>query len=132
MRLMSVKVKEFMQSPVTSCTPNADVADVRDLMKLKNYSAIPIVTIEEENVQVEGIVTYHDLAGVYDDTVNVRQIMSKGVSTISSIASAREAASVMVDQGIHHLVVVEGGEMIGMVSSLDFVRLVAQYQPESA
>jgi CBS domain-containing protein len=129
---MSVQVKKFMQSPVTSCTPNADVADVRDLMSLKNYSAIPIVTIEDETVKVEGIVTYYDLAGVYDDTVNVRQVMSKDVSTISSGTTAREAAAAMIDQGIHHLVVVENGEMVGMVSSLDFVRLVAEYQPESA
>jgi len=31
----------------------------------------------------------------------------------------------MVDRHVHHVVVRDGAEMVGVVSSLDFVRLVA-------
>lgn len=117
-----------MHTPVTTCTPNADVADVRNLMKLKHCSAIPVVTIQDDEVQIEGIVTYHDLAGVYDDTVNVRQIMTQAVSAVHVHMDSKEAAVHMLEQDVHHLVVVNNGDLVGIISSLDFVKIVAEHE----
>jgi CBS domain-containing protein len=41
-------------------------------------------------------------------------------------ASAAEAARLMIDQHIHRLVVTEGKEPVGIVTSLDLLKVVAE------
>ncbi len=114
-----------MVSPVTTCTLTADVGGIRDLMKQKGISALPVVEVSNGDARIRGIVSYFDLAGVYDDNVNIQQVMTPNVAVVSADYSAEEAAKVMLDKQIHHLVVIDKGEIVGMVSSMDFVRLVA-------
>jgi signal-transduction protein with cAMP-binding, CBS, and nucleotidyltransferase domain len=37
----------------------------------------------------------------------------------------KDAANMMVKNGLHHLVVMEDGDVVGMISSLDIVALYA-------
>ncbi len=125
---MSISVSDFMSTPVVTCTIDADVGKVRDLMKLKKFSALPVVHVKDDEVTVRGIVTYRDIAGVYDDNVSIKQVMTDRVEVISSYSTAKEAARIMTDRGIHHLVVLSGGKISGMISSADLVRLVAYHE----
>ena len=124
---MSILVEEFMSKPVTTCTTEADVARVRDLMKLKEFSALPVVEMQEDQAVVRGIVTYRDIAGVYDDNVSVQQVMTNKVKIVEPTTTAKEAALMMSKEGIHHLVVVKDNQIKGLLSSADFVRLVGSY-----
>jgi CBS domain-containing protein len=45
--------------------------------------------------------------------------------TVSPETSVAEVARLMVGAGVHHVVVGEGGAVLGVVSSMDFVRLLA-------
>lgn len=116
-----------MSAPVTTCTMDADVARVRDIMKLKGFSALPVVEIDSDRPEIKGIVTYRDIAGVYDDNVNVKQMMTKGVRVVSPDTTAQESAEIMQTSGIHHLVVLEDDRIVGMVSAADYVGLVASH-----
>ncbi len=117
----------FMQQPVTTLALPAQVGDARDLMNQKNCHALPLVKVTEGNgIQVQGIVTSDDLMGVYDDTVSVEQVMTQQVLAVDPDTEAKEAACIMLNKKIHHLIVQESGRVIGMISSLDFVRLVAE------
>jgi len=116
-----------MSAPVTTCTIDSDVGKVRDLMKLKEFSAVPVVKVAADAIEVMGIVTYRDIAGVYDDNVSVQQVMTSSIRIVPPETTAKEAASLMRKHQIHHLVVVEEGRIIGLISSADFVSLVAQY-----
>ena len=123
---MSTKVKDFMKQPVVSLALPNDVGNARDLMKQKDCHAIPLVEVgENKEITVRGIVTSEDLMGAYDDTIDVRQLMTKEVQFVDPQADARTAAGLMLQHKTHHLVVMEEGRMVGMVSSLDFVGLVA-------
>jgi len=44
---------------------------------------------------------------------------------IASADSIEQAAQKMLDEKVHHLVVIEEEEMVGMLSAFDFVKLVA-------
>lgn len=129
---MPIQVKDFMSSPVISCTTDTNVGKVRDLMQLKGFSAIPVVNIKGEKVEIRGIISLRDLAGVYDDNVNVQQLMTQRVNVVPPHTSAQSAANLMQRKHIHHLVVMEDGQIKGMVSAADFVRLVAKYDVTSA
>ena len=122
---MSVLVKEFMKAPVSTCVLQSDVGKVRDLMRQKGFSAVPIVEIKGEQILIRGIVTNTDLMGAFDDTVPIEQVMTHGVYVIDPEATAQEAAKMMLNHKIHHLLVIEETRIIGMLSSLDFVRLIA-------
>jgi len=58
---------------------------------------------------------------------SIRTIMSINPFWIDSAALAYEAALTMMQKQIHHLPVCEGGELVGMVSRSDFMRLETEH-----
>jgi CBS domain-containing protein len=117
-----------MQKPVATMNLPAQVGEVRDLMNQKSCHIIPLVTVDDkQEITLQGIVTSDDLIGVYDDTVDIQQVMTKNVVHITQPdADAQTAARIMMENQIHHLVVIEEGRIVGVISSLDFVKLVAE------
>ena len=123
---MSTQVKEFMKSPVACSALPTDVGGVRDLMTQKECHAIPLVEFgENKEVLVRGIVTSDDLMGVSDDTISIQQVMTKNVHSIAPGSSAQSAAQIMLEKNCHHLLVMEEKEIVGIISSIDFAKLVA-------
>ena len=57
--------------------------------------------------------------------LHARDVMISEVITIGPDASITEAASQMLDRRIHRLPVVENGQLVGIVSTFDFVALFA-------
>ena len=124
---MSTQVKSFMKSPVVSCALPSDVGSIRDLMLQKSCHAIPLVELgENKEIQIRGIVTSDDLLGVYDDTVDIQQVMTRQVHVVSQNSNAQSAAKMMLRHKCHHLLVMEEGEIVGIISSIDFALLVAE------
>ena len=124
---MSTQVKDFMKKPVVSCALPNDVGTVRDLMKQKDCHAIPLVEVSDnKEIQVRGIVTSNDLVGVYDDTIDIQQVMTQKIHVVHPDSNAQSAAKMMLRHHTHHLLAMEEGNIVGMISSIDFVDLVAE------
>lgn len=121
---MRIQVKDFMTIPVVTTVPERDVAFVRELMERKEVHAIPIVEYNGD-IEIKGIITATDLIGIPDETIQAKDVMSTKLMTVSPEMEAREAARLMLDKGIHHLIVLKDDQVAGMVSAMDFVRLVA-------
>lgn len=119
-------VKELVRTPVITCSTETNVGEARDIMVVKKFSAIPVVELHEDNVTLKGIVTYQDLVGVYEDGINIQQVMTSSITKVSSETHVKDAAQIMVDKKIHHLVVMDNEEIKGIISSFDFVRVVAK------
>ena len=117
-----------MSAPVTSCTIDTNIGRARDLMSLKGFSALPVVQVHDDEIQIKGIITYRDVAGVYDDNVSVQQVMTQRVWVIPPHTNVHTAADLMRKKEIHHLVVVDKGRIVGLLSSADFVELVSKFQ----
>lgn len=60
------------------------------------------------------------------DEHSIAEVMSRSIASIGPDASIREAAGKMVDDGFHRLLVMKGGELLGVVSTMDIVRAVAE------
>ena len=73
-------------------------------------------------------VTLEDLGQRYVEgrAVTVRDVMTPVVHHVAAGASVAEAARIMVDRHIHRLVVTEGRQPVGMITSIDLLRVVAE------
>ncbi|MGE0461468.1 MAG: CBS domain-containing protein [Vicinamibacterales bacterium] len=71
--------------------------------------------------------TLEDLGQRYveQQAVTVREIMSPVIHSIEETALVADVARLMLDQHIHRLVVMRGSDAVGVVSSLDLLKLIA-------
>ena len=71
--------------------------------------------------------TLEDLGQRYveERVVTVRDVMTPVIHHVPVTASVAEAARMMVDQHIHRLIVTQGKEPVGIITSLDLLKVVA-------
>lgn len=74
-----------------------------------------------------GIVTDRDLrnrvlAAGRSPATPITEVASRPVKTVSAAAPVHEAWHVLVKHGVHHLPVVRGGEVVGVISDTDLLR----------
>jgi len=71
--------------------------------------------------------TLEDLGQRYveERSVTVRDVMTPVVHQVPVTASVAEVARIMVEQHIHRLVVTEGKDPVGIITSTDLLKMVA-------
>ena len=130
--LAEATVFDAMHAGVISCSPDASPRDVARAMAAHSVHAVII----------EGI--GHDAAGharlswrVFTDTDLVRSVADLDSGrTVGDLASGQivtiepgtpltEAAEVMAERGVTHLVVIHAARPIGVLSSADVARTIA-------
>jgi CBS domain-containing protein len=67
-----------------------------------------------------------DAIGQRMERLRVRDVMICDVLTVPPDLPVTQAAKLLIERRIHRLPVVEGEKLIGIVSSLDFTRIVAE------
>ncbi len=60
------------------------------------------------------------------DETSVADIMTRDVLSLSSKTTVKKAAGYMLEAGVHRLLVIDGGELSGIVTTTDIVRAVAE------
>ncbi|MBM7703157.1 CBS domain-containing protein [Metabacillus iocasae] len=111
-----MRVRDVMSSNVQSCSNQDALSSVASKMQSSNIGALPVV----ENNQVVGMITDRDMVvrGLTSGNANsnVSSVMSNHVISVSPDASLEEAASIMSQNQIRRLPVIENGSLVGMVS----------------
>ncbi|ALS98883.1 cyclic nucleotide-binding/CBS domain-containing protein [Lacimicrobium alkaliphilum] len=96
----------------------------RALMRRHRIGALLVVDSEKSPT---GIITSHDLLEVDDFVCTpVSLHASSPLITVTPDDSIRRVSELMMKQHCHHLVVVSGSEVTGMLSSLDIVNFYLQ------
>ena len=119
-------VSDIMSSPVVSLDGDAFVRDAAILMSSRHIGSI-IIT---ERGQPVGIVTKRDLmervVALCRDVcaTRMKEIMSSPLHTVSPKVGILDAMRKMREHGIGRLVVMEGGEMVGIVTERDIIRAI--------
>lgn len=114
-----------MMRPVTKTIgPNDTLLAAAQCMRDGRMGAILVM---DQGSHI-GVVSEADLVrkamanGCDAATVLVRSVMSAPVVTIDIGRSAHDASDLMAEHGIRHLVVMEEGRIVGMVSVRDLLR----------
>jgi predicted transcriptional regulator len=63
---------------------------------------------------------------IEERAITVRDVMTPVIYQVPVTASVAEAARIMVDQHIHRLVVTQGKEPVGIITSMDVLKMVAE------
>ncbi len=118
-----MRVEEIMSSPVTVTNRNNKIGHLKDLISRKNINAVPVF---EMDGTITGIVSTNDIAKCHDENEIVQNIMSERVHIVLKNNRVVDAAAIMVKNSVHHLVVMEDGQVVGMVSSLDILKAYSE------
>ena len=115
-------IREVMTSSVVSAPPGCPVRQVAELMRERNVGSVVLV---DEGRPV-GFVTDRDLAvSVLADgrehTDPVETYASSPVVTAEARMEVEEAASLMIQNGIRRLPVMDDGRMVGILTLDDLV-----------
>ena len=113
------RVKDIMTPDPIYVTPDLKVGDVIALMFKYKHLGYPVI----EDGKLVGIITLKDVINV-DENVEVRNVMSRDIVTISPNVSAFEALRLMSERGIGRVPVVENGKLVGIVSRSDLMKVV--------
>ena len=116
---LTMNIEEIMSSPVVVTRKESQLKHTRELFSRKGINAIPVL---EEDGTIAGIVSASDVAKEHSDETAVEQIMTPHVHIVLRNNRVQDAAKTMLKHKVHHLVVMEDGNVIGMVSSLDIIR----------
>jgi CBS domain-containing protein len=118
-----LEARDVMTYPAIMEEGDASVAKISKIMKM---SGIGSVVITEEDKPV-GIVTDRDIVikVIMKDRdpskLKVKEIMSFPLITIEADASLRHACKLLVEKGIRRLLVIDDGELVGVVSIRNIV-----------
>jgi CBS domain-containing protein len=125
-----VKVNEAMTEEVLTITPGRSLRDAARFMSEHNVGAAVIIDPEQPG---PGIITERDLvrslgAGEDPDTETVAEHLTAKAAFADGDWSLEQAADCMAEGGFRHLVVVNGGDVAGIISMRDIMHV---WRPES-
>jgi len=127
-----MQVREAMTGNVVKVGPGHSLRQASQVMADRNIGSVVIVDPEANG---PGILTERDIvravaAGVDLDVLTSTDYLTADVTYAAPEWTLDEASEAMRRGGFRHLVVVQGGEVLGMISMRDIVRAWApQHSP---
>jgi len=119
--LEKYSVKDIMSSDVVSVSPDINVEDLSKLMFEKKHLGYPVI----KGNSLKGIVTFTDIRNILPHeryAKLVSDIMTSDVISVSPQDPASEAFKVMTRNNIGRVLVMDKGELVGILSRSDLMR----------
>jgi CBS domain-containing protein len=116
-------LRSLVQGAVVTCGTESTIAQAAALMRAHGVGSVVVVDSRSQPV---GIVTSHDMVRVVAENAGAKRvadIMSPDPASLPAHAFAFEAAVTMMTRRIRHVLVVDEGRLIGVVSERDLFSL---------
>jgi CBS domain-containing protein len=122
-----VRIGDCMRPTILSCAPETPVTDVAALMSERRVHAI---VVRADGQRPSAIVSDIDVMlaiGCHDDSFVARDIAAAPPPAAVTSNSLREAAELMAEHGVSHLIVVDqaNGQPVGVLSTTDILAAYA-------
>jgi CBS domain-containing protein len=118
--------RNHMSTELLTVEPTASVTEVAKRMVAKDVGAVLVF----DEGAICGILTERDIlravADGIDDATLVRDRMTAHPETLDADDTTEHAAVLMIHGGFRHLPVVEQGEVVGVLSIRDLMRVVLE------
>ncbi|MCK4476049.1 MAG: CBS domain-containing protein [Methanophagales archaeon] len=118
-----LEVGDIMTYPAITEDEDVSVAKISKDMKMSGIGSV-VITKEDKPV---GIITDRDVVikvimrNRNSDGVKAKEIMSSPLMTIEADASLGRACKLLLEKGIRRLLVIDDGELVGIVSLRNIV-----------
>lgn len=144
-------VAELMNPNVVSARPGMTVGEVGELLASRGISGAPVVddagrilgvvsqsdlvrytnqrkTMGESGRFFSDVEEYRELANLPRGALDtpIEEVMTQRVYTVTRDSSVAVSANIMRERKIHRLLVTDGGVLVGVVTSLDLLRIVEE------
>jgi PAS domain S-box-containing protein len=126
-----IKLGRIMSSPVEYVPPDLSVLEASKIMGAKYIKRLPIL----KDGKLVGIVTQTDLVraltsyGLWRD---ISEIMSRDISGIQRDATVAEAVEIMTSRKISCIIVMNGDDVVGVLTEKDLLGRVVALQRDPA
>ena len=126
-----MKARDLMTSDPTTCSPSDNLKTVLEVMRKEDCGVAPITEGNGEQ-RVVGVVTDRDIAlalGKRDEkpsAVRVSEVMTTHIVSCEPDADLREVSRKMQEAQVRRILVVEGGRLLGVISTADLARASTQ------
>lgn len=152
---MTLMVRDVMQPDVQTIPPRHSLAKLQKALLRADVGGMPVVEsgqilgmvsrsdvvqrLQSEReramrqiglpvsvpLTMDDAIDLGDVIGERLEQIRVEQVMNREIVTVSPSDSIRSAAKLLATNHIHRLPVVEQGHLVGLITSHDIVRLVA-------
>jgi CBS domain-containing protein len=118
--------RNHMSRSLLTVEPGLGLKAVAERMVAKDVGAVLVI----ENGRLVGILTERDIMravadGITDETL-VSDWMTRDPETMEPDETTRQAAVLMIHGGFRHMPIVDGDEVVGMLSIRDLMRIVLE------
>ena len=122
---MSNYVSEIMSRDLTMVSVDTSVERAEQQMLKRNRRCVPVV---DDQRHIFGELGYSDIVKHRQNQGNLRstkvwEICSHIVFSVTPMATLETVVDVMVENSVHHVLVLEGKEVRGIVSIMDLLQL---------
>lgn len=119
-------VGQLMRPPATTVEPRAHLAAAAYLMKRSGDSVL-VVTTDDRTRAPLGVITDADITQAVADGCDLDQVrisdrLGRGMVHVAPGTPVDEAARLMLEMGLHHLLVVDDGGLVGIIDMMDVCR----------
>ena len=121
---MNENITSVMEGNLVTVDLNDTAEIVEKIMTSNNLSCVPVINAEGICF---GVISAPDLVQFHQARKNPMaehawEMCTHKIIEVAPDISIKRAAQLMLEHGIHHLVVTEGKSIKGIVSSLDIIR----------
>ncbi|MBJ7328582.1 MAG: CBS domain-containing protein [Solirubrobacteraceae bacterium] len=130
--LPNVIARDAMRSPIISCTPDAPLAEVAALMATNRVHCVITegLTLDRRGERLTwGVVSDLDLvrgAAANDPHATAGTIAATLALTVDADETLASVAAALAAYDCSHVIVVEGDQPVGLISTLDLASVLAQ------
>jgi len=130
-----IKVKDLLEqkeSNLWNIHPKASILDALKIMSLRDIGALPVM----DELGLVGIVSERDFIHVIaklqqcEIDRKIDRYMNKKVITVTPDTSLDECMSIMAKKRVRHLPVLDGKELVGLISYGDVIRAIVKMREE--
>lgn len=112
---------------IMSENPKCTTADtsIEDVIRLFNSNRHPCLPVINDDHQPIGIISFKDVLKSfksYDKGLSAQTLMSRRLVTLDMDDSLTKVKAIFDTENFHHLIVVEGNRMTGIISDRDYLR----------
>jgi CBS domain-containing protein len=123
-----MRISDIIRSKGPSVATVAPSTPISEAVQILTKWGVGAVVVSDDGTHIDGILSERDIVrslAASDDTMGleVRQLMTSAVVTRSSDTTVDSLMELMTERRIRHVPVVDDGELVGIVSIGDVVKV---------